>query len=165
MMAPWSKTLTEAGRVMLLALILAAVGLICRPALWTMLGSAGQPGSESAPPDPGAAPSISLDEARAYFEAGKALFADARPLQAYQAGHIPGAMNLDPIEFDSWSENFFSQFPTDTLIVAYCDGALCSLSTELAEKLRAMGYEKVLVFKEGWRVWNEAHLPTEQVAQ
>ena len=74
-------------------------------------------------------------------------------------------MNLDPIEFDSWSENFFSQFPTDTLIVAYCDGALCSLSTELAEKLRAMGYEKVLVFKEGWRVWNEAHLPTEQVAQ
>lgn len=165
MTVPWSKTLTEAVRVMLLALILTGAGLIFRPDLRTMLGGRGQPVSESESQDQKGFSFISLDETRAYFKAGTALFADARPMKAYQAGHIPGAMNLDPSESDSWSEKFFSQFPSDTLIVTYCNGVRCSLSTELANKLWAMGYEKVLVFKDGWNLWNAAHLPTEQVAQ
>jgi rhodanese-related sulfurtransferase len=159
MTIPWTKTITEAVWVMLLALILAGAGLIFRPDLRPMLSGAGQPDSEST------SPSVSLDEARAYFKAGKALFADARPGEAYQAGHIKGAMSLDPTEFDTWSGNFFSQFPADTLIVTYCDGARCPLSAELAEMLLSLGYEKVLVLKDGWRLWNEAHLPTEHVAQ
>ncbi len=165
MMVSWNKSLTEAGCVLLLALTLAGTGLIFRPALWTMLGSQGQPVSENVPQETKRALIISLDEARTYFKTGKTLFADARPLRAYEAGHIPGAMNLDPVEFDSWSENFFSQFPVDTLIVTYCEGARCPLSTELADKLWAMGYENVRVFKEGWRSWKEARLPAEQVAQ
>lgn len=164
MTIPWGKTITEAVWVMLLALILAGAGLIFRPDLRSMLGG-GQPASEGAFPGGASFASISLDEARAYFKAGTALFADARPWKAYQAGHIPEAMSLDPTEFDAWAGNFFSQFPADTQIVTYCDGARCPLSTELAEKLRSLGYEKVLVFKDGWRVWNAAGLPTEQVAQ
>jgi rhodanese-related sulfurtransferase len=165
MTIPWSKTIAEAVWVTLLALILAGVGLIFRPDLRPMLSGAGQPASASGLPDSKAAPSISLEEARAYFEAGTALFADARPEKAYQAGHIKGAMSLDPSEFDAWSGTFFSQFPADTLIVTYCSGARCSLSAELAEKLLSLGYEKVLVLKDGWHLWNEARLPTEQVAQ
>jgi rhodanese-related sulfurtransferase len=165
MTIPWTKTIAEAVWVTLLALILACAALIFRPDLRPMLSSSGQPASESAPPDQKAAPSISLDEARANFKAGTALFADARPWKAYQAGHIQGAMSLDPAEFDTWSGNFFSQFPADTLIVTYCDGARCPLSAELAEKLLSLGYEKVLVLKDGWRLWSEAHLPTEQVTQ
>jgi rhodanese-related sulfurtransferase len=160
----WSKTLTEAAWVMLLALILAGAALVFRPDLRSMLGS-GQPASESGSPDGQGFASVTLDEARDYLKTGTALFADARPSKAYQRGHIPGAMSLDPIEFDTWAGNFFSQFPADTLIVTYCDGALCPLSTELAEKLRSLGYEKVLIFKGGWREWDAAHLPSEQVAQ
>lgn len=164
MMIVWSKTLTEAVWVMLMALILAGAGLVFRPDLRPMLGG-GQPAAESGLPDHQGFVAISLDEARAYLKAGTALFADARPWNAYQAGHIPGAMSLDPSEFDTWSGNFFSQFPADTLIVTYCDGAQCTLSAELAEKLRALGYEKVLIFKDGWSVWDAARLPAEQVAQ
>jgi rhodanese-related sulfurtransferase len=160
----WSKTLGEAGRAMLLALILAGAGLIFRPDLRPLLTGV-QPTTEIASPGRESFASISLDEANAYFQAGTALFADARPLEAYQAGHIPGAMSLDPNETDEWAGNFFSQFPADTLIVTYCDGARCPLSTELAEKLRSLGYEKVLIFKEGWRVWDASQLPTEQVAK
>jgi rhodanese-related sulfurtransferase len=164
MMNAWSKTLTEAIWVMLMALILAGAGLVFRPDLRPMLGG-GQPASENGLQDHQGFVSISLDEASAYFNAGTALFADARPRKAYQAGHIPGAMSMDPTEFDSWSGNFFSQFPADTLIVTYCDGARCSLSAELAEKLRSLGYEKVLIFKDGWGMWDAARLPVEQVAQ
>jgi rhodanese-related sulfurtransferase len=164
MKIPWSKTFAEAGGVMLMALILAGAALIFRPDLRPMLGG-GQPASENPSSDQEGFTHVSLDEARVYLKQGTALFADARPWKAYQEGHIPGAMNLDPAEFESWSGNFFSQFPADTLIVTYCDGARCPLSTELAEKLRSLGYEKVLIFKAGWRAWDAAHLPTEQVAQ
>jgi rhodanese-related sulfurtransferase len=164
-MIPWFQTLREAVWVMLLALILAGAALILRSHLRPLLSGVGQSGSESVATDQGVAPIVSLDEARAYFKAGTALFADARPSGAYQAGHVQGAMNLDPNEFDAWSENFFSQFPADTLIITYCDGERCSLSTELAEKLIGLGYAKVLVLKNGWSLWNTAHLPTEQSAQ
>lgn len=163
MTIPWSKTITEAARVTLLALMLAGAGLIFRPDLRPMLGG-GPPASENGTPDQ-TVPSLSLDQARAFFKAGTALFTDARPWKAYQAGHISGAMSLDPSEFDSWAGNFFSQFPADTLIVTYCDGARCTLSTELAEKLVSLGYEKVFILKDGWHLWQAAGLPTEQVAQ
>jgi rhodanese-related sulfurtransferase len=165
MMLPWVKTLREAASVMLLALALAAMGFILRPHLRTSLSGAGQTASEFVSSAQESAPTVSLDEARAYFEAGSALFADARPSAAYQEGHIRGAMDLDPSEFDTWSGNFFSQFPVDTLIITYCDSAQCPLSTELAEKLMSLGYEKVLVLKDGWNQWKAAHLPTEQVAE
>jgi rhodanese-related sulfurtransferase len=161
MMTPWIKTIREAVGVMLLALILAGAGFILRPHLRPLLSGAGPGDSDSVSSTQGTAPTVSLNEARAYFKAGTALFADARPSRAYQAGHIQGAMNLDPDEFDTWSGAFFSQFPADTLIITYCDGTRCPLSTELAEKLISLGYEKVLVLKNGWSLWKAAHLPTE----
>jgi rhodanese-related sulfurtransferase len=163
-MISWRSTLSEAAGIMLMALLLAGGSLVFRPELRSMLGG-GQPAADGASQGQEAESFISLDEARAYFKAGTALFADARSWKAYQAGHIPGAMSLDPNAFDTWSGNFFSQFPADTLIVAYCDGARCPLSTELAGMLRSLGYEKVLVFKDGWSVWTAAQLPTEQVSQ
>jgi rhodanese-related sulfurtransferase len=164
LMIPWMQTIREAAWVMLLALILAGVALIFRPNVRPLLSATGQAAPETVSSGQEVVPAVTLDQARAYFEAGTALFADARPAEAYQAGHIQGAMNLDPNEFETWSENFFSQFPADTLIIAYCDGERCPLSTELAEKLISLGYEKVLVLKNGWGQWNAAHLPTEQVA-
>lgn len=159
------KTMGEAGLAMLLALILAGAAFIFRPALHPLVKAVQAVETESGRFAQEAAPSITLEEARTYFEAGTALFADARPLEAYQNGHILGAIHLDPNASDTWSENFFSQFPADTRIIAYCDGAQCPLSSELAEKLIWLGYEKVFVLKNGWSLWTAAQLPTEQVAQ
>jgi rhodanese-related sulfurtransferase len=165
MNVPWIKTLGESARVMLLALVLAGAAVIFRPALRPLVTGNQSVQPESVRLGESLAPSISLEDARSHFEAGAALFADARPLKAYQSGHIKGAMHLDPYEFDAWSGNFFSQFQEDTLIIAYCDGAVCPLSSELAQKLIAMGYAKVFVFKDGWNLWKTAGLPTEQLAE
>ncbi len=165
MKVPWIKILGQSARVMVLALILAGAAVIFRPTLRPMLSGSQPVQAESARLAQGQAPYISLADARSQFESGAALFADARPLKAYRMGHIKDAMNLDPYEFDAWSGNFFSQFSADTLIIAYCDGAMCPLSSELAEKLIALGYEKVFVLKNGWHLWKAAHLPTEQQAE
>ncbi len=158
----WMNILGEAAWVMLLAVGLAGAAVVFRPALRPMI-TGGQPwGAESPGSMQSGIPTITLDEARSRFEAGQALFADARPLRAYQKGHIKGAMPLDLSEFDAWSEKFFSQFSAETLIITYCDGQHCSLSMDLAQKLTEMGYENVFVLKNGWHQWTAAHLPIEQ---
>jgi rhodanese-related sulfurtransferase len=165
MRLPWIKILGESAWVMLLALILAGAAVFFRPTLRPMMSVTQPVQPDSTPLAQGQAPSITLADARSHFESGAALFADARPLKAFQMGHIKGAMNLDPYEFDAWSENFFFQFPADSLIITYCDGAMCTLSLELAEKLIGLGYEKVFVLKDGWHLWKAAQLPTEKTAQ
>jgi rhodanese-related sulfurtransferase len=165
MKAAWIKILGESAGVMALALVLAGAALIFRPTLRPLITGSQAVQPESVRLAEKHAPFITLEDARSYFESGAALFADARPLKSYQLGHIQGAMHLDPYEFDTWSGSFFSQFPEDTLIVAYCDGARCPLSSELAEKLMGLGYVKVFVLKDGWHLWKAAQLPTEQTAE
>lgn len=161
----WVKILGEAARIMLLAVILAGAAILFRPALKPLLTGDQTTGPESVESPEGRIPSITIEDARSYFDSGQALFADARSQKVYRMGHIKGAMSLDPSDFDAWSGKFFSQFAPETLIITYCDGARCPLSMELAEKLVEMGYENVFVLKDGWHQWTTAHLPTEQTAE
>ena len=160
----WTKTIGEAAFVVFTGLLFAAAALGLRPTLRTMLTD--QPknfqGTENISEK--FIKPVTLAEAQNYFKSGKALFADARSSESYRKGHIQGAMNLDPNAFDSWATPFFDQFPPETLIITYCDGAQCALSTELAEKLVSMGYEKVFILRNGWHLWVDARLPMEQVA-
>jgi rhodanese-related sulfurtransferase len=41
----------------------------------------------------------------------------------------------------------------NTLVVFYCGGEQCPLSTTAAEKAIEMGYKQVGVYKGGWRGW------------
>ena len=164
-MLPWGKILGEAGAVILCALLLTGAALVIRPDLRPMLVNPMPAGYQSEQPSEAAVRFLSLEDARSDFRKGDALFADARPERAYRAGHIPGALNLDPNEFDTWSGSFFSQFPEDTRVITYCDGDLCPLSSELAQKLIQLGYENVYVLKNGWSLWTAAQLPTERVAE
>lgn len=159
----WVKILSEAAGVILCALVLAGAALVVRPDLRSLLANRIPSGSQPESSET-ALRFLSLDAARDDFRKGAALFADARPEKAYRLGHIQGALNTDPNEFDSWSESFFSQFPEDTRIIAYCDGDRCPLSSELAQKLIQLGYANVFVLKNGWSLWQAAQLPTERVA-
>ncbi|MEW6239310.1 MAG: rhodanese-like domain-containing protein [Chloroflexota bacterium] len=47
------------------------------------------------------APRISLDEARAAFDSGAAVFVDVRSEAAYAEGHIPGALSIPLAELES----------------------------------------------------------------
>lgn len=153
----------EIAAIILIALVLSGVGHALRPMFGSPEGTH-TTGGDAMENNQGFA-TITLEDARLHFEKGTALFADARPLRAYSSGHIKGAINLDPNEFDAWSGDFFSRIAPDQVIVTYCEGAQCSLSSELAEKLTWMGYENVFYLKDGWGLWKKNQLPVEEHAE
>lgn len=60
---------------------------------------------------------------------------DVRPVEEYQAGHIPGAISVPLREL----EERLSELPADQEIVAYCRGPYCVLAVEAVEFLRKRG--------------------------
>ena len=64
---------------------------------------------------------------------------DVRPVEEYNAGHIPGALSIPLKELAL----HLSELPHDQDIVAYCRGPYCVLSIQAVEMLRARGFEAV----------------------
>lgn len=108
-----------------------------------------------------AAGELSKDRLKVIIDAGTAIVIDARGEGEFAEGHIPGALN---IPFDNFVEHFAdleAQVPMDATVVCYCRSVTCDLSDNLAQELRLMGYERVLLYRGGWDEWTEAGLPTE----
>ena len=105
---------------------------------------------------------ISLEEAGARHKAGSALFLDARDPAGYQAGHLPGAMNVPPQEAEVFSEEIRALAESGMEVIAYCDGVDCPLSAELARALQGRGVPSVKVLVNGWSRWRDAGFPTER---
>ncbi len=93
---------------------------------------------------------ISLVELERLLQKGVVLV-DARSEQKFQAGHIPGALNLPAT---APAKTF--RRPKTTPIVVYCDGPDCQAAETMALKLLAEGYSDVSVLPEGWLGW-QAH--------
>jgi rhodanese-related sulfurtransferase len=64
---------------------------------------------------------------------------DVRPVEEYNAGHIPGALSIPLKEL----KLHLSELPHDQEIVAYCRGPYCVLSVQAVEMLRAKGFQAV----------------------
>jgi rhodanese-related sulfurtransferase len=64
---------------------------------------------------------------------------DVRPVEEYNAGHIPGALSI-PLKN---LKLHLSELPHDHEIVAYCRGPYCVLSIQAVELLRAKGFQAV----------------------
>ena len=64
---------------------------------------------------------------------------DVRPVEEYNAGHIPGALSIPLKELTL----HLTELPHDQEIVAYCRGPYCVLSIEAVEMLRAKGFHAV----------------------
>jgi rhodanese-related sulfurtransferase len=70
---------------------------------------------------------------------GAATVLDVRPVEEYNAGHIPGALSIPLKEL----KLHLSELPHDQEIVAYCRGPYCVLSIQAVEMLRAEGFQAV----------------------
>lgn len=90
------------------------------------------------------------------FDAGAALFVDARSPEEFAEGHIRGAVNL-PFD-DVFKKPDLAKQLADggRPIVAYCGGGDCELSRNLAFALIEGGHRKVLVFLGGTAGWTAA---------
>ena len=107
----------------------------------------------------GGLPAVSLKEAKEAYEAGYALFVDARDPDFYKAGHIPGAVNLPVKDFDQVLPKLKEQLLAAPMVITYCDGASCEMSVELTEKLLFAGLEHVEIFTGGIQQWKAAGQP------
>lgn len=82
---------------------------------------------------------------------------DVRPEEEFEAGHLPGAVNIPLSELES----HLSQFDPGQEIVAYCRGPHCVLAFDAVAKLRAKGL-KARRLQDGYPEWKSAGLPTEE---
>jgi rhodanese-related sulfurtransferase len=123
---------------------------------------AAREGSKKTPASPH--PHIGLQGAKRLFDGRQAVFLDARKPEDYAAGHIPGAVNLYPEEFDAVAPRVLPRLDPAREYVLYCTGSECDLSHELAAKLSQQGFGDLKVFFGGWPEWQKAGYPVERQA-
>lgn len=87
---------------------------------------------------------------------GEAMVIDVRPAPEFEAGHIPGAINVPLDELP----RYLSALPKEQEIVAYCRGPYCMLSFDAVEQLRRLGY-RARRLEDGFPEWQASQLPVE----
>ena len=88
------------------------------------------------------------------------VFVDARAEEYYVNGHIPGAICND--DFDTLLEELEDTINSDESFVVYCSDDDCGSSEDLSYELQSYGYNKILLFKGGWKEWVDANMPKEK---
>jgi rhodanese-related sulfurtransferase len=101
-----------------------------------------------------------LADAKSFYDQKTATFIDARPIEDYEAEHIPGAISLYYDRVDSLYEHALGSVPKDRLIVTYCSDIECESATKLADSLVARGHKRVVILLEGLPGWKEAGYDT-----
>ncbi|HPG51336.1 MAG TPA: rhodanese-like domain-containing protein [Spirochaetota bacterium] len=105
--------------------------------------------------------SISEAEAKIKYDAGMALFIDAREKVAFEAGHIAGAVNIPADDPPAGALDALMDRPRE--IVFYCDGAECGAAAKLARAMIGRGYGRNLyVIVDGFPGWEERGYPVER---
>jgi rhodanese-related sulfurtransferase len=104
---------------------------------------------------------VKLANVKKFFDAGAALFVDAREASEYAEGHIAGALSVpfdDAVRKPALLEPFKR---AGRPLILYCSGGDCELSKDLAKNMLADGIRKVLVFTDGMPAWKAAGYPVE----
>jgi len=102
-----------------------------------------------------------VELAKEIYDGGGAVFIDARDADAFEEGHIKGAVSLPMEAFDVQIERILERYTLDQKIITYCSGRACEDSHHLAQLLTEFGYENVSVMIDGFPGWKEKGFPVE----
>ncbi len=80
---------------------------------------------------------VNVNELLKRSRAGEVVVVDVRPHLEFEAGHLPGAIN---IALDELSDRV-TDFDPDTSVVAYCRGRYCVLAAQAVAIFRAAGLQ------------------------
>jgi rhodanese-related sulfurtransferase len=107
-------------------------------------------------------PVLSVEDSYHIFREKAALFIDARDPEEFDAGHIPGAVNIpyDQITLPEYSR-IISKLDENRCNVVYCNTHICSVSYTCAEYLMYLGFKRVII-AEGYMQWVEKGYPVEK---
>lgn len=91
------------------------------------------------------------------------VFVDARDDDHYQAGHVPGAFQLDHYHPENYLATVLPVCQTAQKIVVYCKGGSCEDSEQTAIFLRDAGIprDKLFVYAGGFDEWSANKQPIE----
>lgn len=103
---------------------------------------------------------IGHEEALEFLNKGS-VFVDARRTVQYNAGHIPGAINLE-LNSKMTEENLSEVASKDECIVFYCSDKWCHRSANASAMAISWGYTKVAYFADGWLKWDVQKYPREE---
>ena len=83
---------------------------------------------------------------------------DVNARQRWEEGHVPGALNLDPIGYQA------GELPADrnASLVFYCSGPLCRKAPNAARRAQQLGYQDVRVMSAGIQGWLAVGFPVER---
>jgi rhodanese-related sulfurtransferase len=104
---------------------------------------------------------VSTEELRRILHDGSAIVLDTRGRAEFDAGHIPGARNLDApaSELVAAVERLVDGDKAKALIL-YCNGPFCQASRRAGEQLAAAGFSNVRRYQLGIPVWRALGGPT-----
>ncbi len=104
---------------------------------------------------------IEQDEARAMIDDAEVSFVDARPRDAYESGHIAGALSV-PMETGVIDDRAIALVRGALTVITYCDtGSECAASRRLAGLLAEAGLPDVRVMRGGMPAWLDNDYPAE----
>jgi rhodanese-related sulfurtransferase/DNA-binding transcriptional ArsR family regulator len=103
----------------------------------------------------GAMDAVDGDELLRRVRSGEVTVLDVRPVEEYQAGHIPGAISIPVGELGKR----LKELPKSRQVVAYCRGPYCVMAIDAVELLRKKGFKAERLEQgvndwraRGWRV-------------
>ena len=93
------------------------------------------------------------------------VFLDARRVEQYDEGHIPGAWHFDPFYPERTIDDLLPLLSSAMTIVVYCKGGECDDSESAALYLLNLGAadsSRLSIYVGGIEAWTAAQLPIEQ---
>jgi ArsR family transcriptional regulator len=103
---------------------------------------------------------VSREDLIARMQDGLVTILDVRPSDEFNAGHLPGALNIPLSELT----DRLNELPDAREVVAYCRGPWCVLSFEAVAALRERGLQSRRL-EDGFPEWKAAGLPIEAFHQ
>jgi rhodanese-related sulfurtransferase len=101
---------------------------------------------------------ISTSDARAEFNAGRAVIIDVRNESAYKAGHIKGSTLIAYADIVAKA----AELPKDKTIILYCSCPAEHTSLLAAQELKAKGVTNTAALVGGFPKWEAAGYPVEK---
>jgi rhodanese-related sulfurtransferase len=104
-------------------------------------------------------PRISIDELKALMEQKSVLVIDVRDPSAFEAGHVPGAINIDYVNMPERARDYVKETRT---IVTYCACTNETTAARAAVDLIQAGLTNVKALAGGWNEWIQRGEPVEK---
>lgn len=110
----------------------------------------------AAPPAAAISPYVlNLAQIRALPHIADALWLDARGLDDYAAGHVPGALHFTEADWEAALPVLIERWQPDAPIIVYCDTAACGTAARVAARLRReLAYDNIHALDGGWPAWS-----------